>query len=81
MKKVLIALAALVALVPFLAAVAGMGMFLLGGDEWPPASGETAEPTDQIPIEMWGLYNNAASRFAVPASLVAAVGKVECDHG
>ncbi|MGH8972798.1 MAG: transglycosylase SLT domain-containing protein [Acidimicrobiia bacterium] len=30
---------------------------------------------------MWGLYNQAGERFAVPASLLAAVGRVECDHG
>ncbi|HVL03196.1 MAG TPA: hypothetical protein VM386_02035, partial [Acidimicrobiales bacterium] len=80
MRKLLVALAVLVASVPFLVAVAGMGMFLLGGDEWPPAQGATAVASDEVPIEMWGLYNQAGARFGLSAGLLAAVGKVECDH-
>lgn len=80
MRKVLVALAVLVASVPFLMAVAGMGMFLLGGDEWPPAQGATPVASDEIPIEMWGLYNQAGAHFGLSAGLLAAVGKVECDH-
>jgi len=42
-----------------------------------PASGPPAE----VPPEMWALYTEAAGRFGVPAGLLAAVGRVESDHG
>ena len=79
-RKLLVVLAVLVASIPFLMAVAGMGMFLLGGDEWPPAQATTPVVSDEVPIEMWGLYNQAGARFGLSAGLLAAVGKVECDH-
>jgi hypothetical protein len=37
--------------------------------------------TSDIPIEMGGLYERAADRFGIPWPLLAAVGRVECDHG
>ncbi|HVE46678.1 MAG TPA: transglycosylase SLT domain-containing protein [Acidimicrobiales bacterium] len=81
MKKALMAVGAVVAMVPFLVAIAAMGMFVLGGDEWPPVSGTPAEDPEQIPVEMSGLYYEAATRFGISRGLLAAVGKVECDHG
>jgi membrane-bound lytic murein transglycosylase B len=38
-------------------------------------------PTDDIPEDKLDLYDEAAERFDIPWTLLAAVGKVECDHG
>jgi hypothetical protein len=38
-------------------------------------------PIDDIPDGKLDLYGDAAERFGIPWTLLAAVGKVECDHG
>lgn len=40
----------------------------------------TASSNLDIPANMMRLYVSAAHKFAIPASLLAAIGKVECDH-
>jgi hypothetical protein len=82
-KKALIGAACLVALMPVLFVGAGLAMFVLGGDEWPPTawSAEARTPLFGTPDEMRALYEEAGGRFGVQPGLLAAVGKVECDHG
>ena len=83
MKAAAAAVAALVTAVPLLA-VAALGALGLGGGR---AGGLTAhvEPGPgqlaSVPPETWALYQEAAARFGAPLGLLAAVGKVECDHG
>lgn len=38
-------------------------------------------PSAAIPAEAAALYGEAATKFQIPTSVLAAVGKVECDHG
>jgi hypothetical protein len=40
-----------------------------------------AEALDDIPAVYMSLYRQAAARFGIPVAVLAAVGKVECDHG
>jgi hypothetical protein len=82
-KKALIGAACLVALMPVLFVGAGMAMFMLGGDEWPPVAWGADNDTALfgMPDEMRALYEEAGERFGVQPGLLAAVGKVECDHG
>lgn len=42
--------------------------------------GRSETPAD-IPAAVLGPYREAADRFGVPVAVLAAVGKVECDHG
>jgi hypothetical protein len=58
----------------FVAAITGAG----GGDGW--ASSVPAASTVDVPAEMWALYAEAASRFGIQPAILAAVGKIECDH-
>jgi hypothetical protein len=79
-KAVAAGVGGLVLGVPLLLAAAlgslGAGAAPAGGVA--PAPG--AAPAD-VPPEMWALYTEAAGRFGVPAGLLAAVGRVESDHG
>lgn len=79
-KKALIGLAVLVACAPVLFIGMGLAMFVLGGDEWPPVAWQ-ADAWDSVPAPMRVLYEDAGSRFGVSPALLAAVGKVESDHG
>lgn len=42
---------------------------------------EASAATIDIPDEFLTLYVEAANRFQIPAPVLAAVGKIECDHG
>lgn len=67
-------------MLPALVIGAAMGVIGSGtsaGDAW---SGQL-ELFGDIPPSFLALYTEAASRFAIPAPVLAAVGKVECDHG
>jgi membrane-bound lytic murein transglycosylase B len=65
-------------LVVLTGAVAGIGGFAdANGLRWsPPPQGPA-----RIPPTFLVLYGEAAARFGIPAPLLAAVGKVESDHG
>lgn len=55
-----------------------------GGASTPPGSGGWGgrpEALADIPPQFLDLYRQAATRFGVPVEVLAAVGKVECDHG
>ena len=68
-----------VVLLPVLAigaAVGGLGDARAGG-----AWGGRPEALGDIPPGFLALYGEAAARFGVPVQVLAAVGKVECDHG
>lgn len=67
--------AATVLLVPVILLSALLGGL---GPHYAPA---TAEVPVGIPAPLDSLYPNAASSFGIPAGLLAAIGKVECDHG
>jgi hypothetical protein len=47
------------------------------GGNW----GGRPEALADIPAGFLALYREAADRFAIPIEVLAAVGKVECDHG
>lgn len=59
----------------FVAAAVGA----LGVSVAPPVT--TAAGWEEIPPPMAALYREAAARFGIPAPILAAIGKVECDHG
>ena len=44
-------------------------------------SAPTAEAVEDIPADYLHLYQAAGDRYRVPWEVLAAVGKVECDHG
>jgi hypothetical protein len=48
-----------------------------GGGTW----GGTPETLHTIPAHVLVLYRQAAARFGIPVEVLAAIGKVECDHG
>jgi hypothetical protein len=81
LRKALAAFAAAVVAVPVLFVSAGMGMFLLGGDEWPPVAWRGATDDPDMPPWMQALYDEAGAAFGVSPGLLAGLGKVECDHG
>lgn len=71
--------AAGVVLLPVLAigaAVGGLDHAPAGG-----AWGGRPEALSDIPPGFLALYGEAAARFTIPVQVLAAVGKVECDHG
>lgn len=82
-KKLGIAAAAAVVALGVLINAMGMFFFFLGGDEWPPVNwrAEASTAPSGVPAEMQALYDEAGSAFGVDPALLAAVGKVECDHG
>lgn len=50
----------------------------MAGDRW--HHGDPHNLTNDIPADMLNLYIAAGEQFGVPWQLLAAVGKVECDH-
>ena len=58
-------------------AVGGGGSAPAGGGGW----GGRPESLADIPAAYLDLYRQAAARFGIPVEILAAVGKVECDHG
>jgi len=70
--KLLLGLAGLLVLLPVAVIAAG-----LGGDQALPSAVALAD----IPAGYLALYQQAALRFGLPWELLAAVGKVESDHG
>jgi hypothetical protein len=81
----LLAAALLVAALTLLAAVAGLGAAgLIGGeDDGARARGSTPSALAQreIPPQYLRLYERAADRYGLDWAVLAAIGKVECDHG
>ena len=55
----------------------GGGVAPAGRGGW----GGRPEALADVPEPFLGLYREAAARFWIPVELLAAVGKVECDHG
>jgi cell wall-associated NlpC family hydrolase len=51
---------------------------------WPATTG-TVEPSSaavaDIPADFLALYQQAAARFGIDWAILAAIGKIECDHG
>jgi cell wall-associated NlpC family hydrolase len=70
--KSALALSALLVLLPVAVLAAG-----LGGDQAVPSAAALAD----IPATYLALYQRAALRFGLPWELLAAIGKVESDHG
>jgi hypothetical protein len=68
-----------------LAVVAGVTGASLAGDETGGTEGAGGQPSAlaraEIPPMYLRLYQGAASRYAVDWAILAAIGKVECDHG
>jgi hypothetical protein len=64
-----------VLLLPILAIAAATGA--LSGMSATAATG----PVSDIPASRLGLYQAAGARYGLPWELLAAIGKVECDHG
>lgn len=75
--KVAAASGAVALLLPVLVIGAAVGG-LAGTQLAPPGSGAASA---DIPADYLALYQQAAGRFTLPWTLLAAVGKVECDHG
>ncbi len=46
-----------------------------------PPDGAAAPAADDIPAELLPVYQQAGERYGVPWSILAAIGKVESDHG
>jgi len=73
------------------AAIAALALvFLLvvivgGIVSWPVTTGTTAAPSAaaiaDIPGNFLALYQQAAARFGIDWAVLAAIGKIECDHG
>jgi hypothetical protein len=76
MKRLALAIACAVFLLPVLAIAAGTGVVAdsIG-------HGTVTGPVADIPPRYMQLYQAAAARYRLPWELLAAVGKVECDHG
>ncbi len=72
MLRIALALAGLLVLLPVAVLAAG-----LGGEQALPSAAALAD----IPAAYLALYEQAALRFGLPWELLAAVGKVESDHG
>ena len=69
-----------VLLLPVLVIGAALGG--IGSDRAPATAwGGRSEALADIPPAFLALYVEAAGRFGVPVGVLAAVGKVECDHG
>jgi peptidoglycan DL-endopeptidase CwlO len=59
---------------------------IIGGIvSWPATTGTTAAPSAaaiaDIPANYLALYQQAAARFGIDWAVLAAIGKIECDHG
>jgi cell wall-associated NlpC family hydrolase len=52
---------------------------------WPTTTGTTVAPSAaaiaDIPVNYLALYQQAAARFGIDWAVLAAIGKIECDHG
>jgi hypothetical protein len=80
------ALALLVGAMMLVAALGGVGGASLEGDAsdtGTQAAGESASALarQEIPPSYLGLYEQAARRYRLDWAILAAIGKVECDHG
>jgi hypothetical protein len=68
-----------------LAVVAGLSAAgLIGGEELPsatPGADPSALARREIPATFLRLYERAARRYGLDWAVLAAIGKVECDHG
>ncbi len=78
MKRAALAAVGVVFLLPVLAIAAGTGV-IDGISAGQPITAPSAIP--DIPNRYMQLYQAAAARYGVPWELLAAIGKVECDHG
>jgi hypothetical protein len=81
-----LALAAVAGAVALLLALAGVSMvLLLGGVSGSPSDtgqyGVSADAVRDIPAAYLRLYMAAAARYGLDWSVLAAIGKIECDHG
>lgn len=79
MTRALAALALTVFVLPVL--VIGAALGALEADGAPAGSLGPMPATAEIPPERLALYQEAGAAFSVPWEILAAVGKVECDHG
>lgn len=70
---VTVGVAAILAVVLFVSAAFGA----VGNQ---PTGAATLSATADIPVNMAALYSEAAAAFKISAPILAAVGKVECDH-
>jgi len=61
------------------AALAGVGGVSLGGGT--DSFGASARAEAEIPAQYLSLYQQAAQRYGLDWSILAGIGKVECDHG
>ena len=79
MKKIAIGVAAVLVVVPVV--VLGAVSFAVQVYCLDRCMGPSYSPADDIPADAQALYQEAAQRFGIAWPLLAAVGKVECDHG
>lgn len=80
MKAAAVAGASALGLVVLLVPVIAGAMFV-GQGAWPLGMAGASSAQAEVPEAMWDLYAEAAARFEIDPGLLAAVGKVECDHG
>jgi Transglycosylase SLT domain len=80
-----LAAALLIAATIALAVVAGLGAADVVGDGEDPSSEPGSSPSAlalrEIPPQYLRLYERAAQRYGLDWAVLAAIGKVECDHG
>ena len=60
---------------------AGAGVSIDSAERSEPADRPSAEAISDIPVTYLDLYRAAAQRYGLDWSILAAIGKVECDHG
>jgi hypothetical protein len=63
------------------AALGAIGGLAVGGGPSPPGLTPSALAQRDIPARYLALYESAAQRFGLDWSILAAIGKMECDHG
>jgi len=81
MRGAAVVAAALLLLPVLVIGAAFGGSSALGGAANAGGWGGRPEALADIPPAFLALYREAAARFGVPVEVLAAVGKVECDHG
>ena len=66
-------------------AMVGQNSSLVGGIVSWPATATSVAPSPvavaDIPADYLALYQQAAARFGIDWAVLAAIGKIECDHG
>lgn len=81
MKRAAVAGLVVVLVLPVLVITGALGALDSATGQAPGEWGGQPEALADIPAAFLALYRQAAARFGIPVELLAAIGKVECDHG